>query len=309
MELTPPIDAKAFNVFEAEGWERRVDAYDGFFTPITGRLFGPLLDAVGVVPGTRLLDVATGPGHLPAGPPKGGAVPVGVDVADAMVTRARELYPTLEFHRGDAEELPFADAEFDAVTANFLLPHLARPERAMAELVRVLAPGGRLALATWDVPSRARLFGFFLEAFSEVGAYHRQTSRQDPTSFASPTMPPSPICSLQQGSPDVEVSPIDFNYEAATFDEYWQALQEGNNAVGMSSALLHGQSKETRLRIRDALKQKLNEHRARYPHHHTSCGGQARRREKVELTKSTSSGSERGMRRRSGRLNASRSPA
>ena len=132
MERTPPIDAKAFNAFEAEGWERRVDAYDGFFTPITGRLFGPLLDAVGVVPGTRLLDVATGPGHLPARAAERGAVPVGVDVADAMVTRARELYPTLEFHRGDAEELPFADAEFDAVTANFLLPHLARPERAMA---------------------------------------------------------------------------------------------------------------------------------------------------------------------------------
>ncbi|HUP15105.1 MAG TPA: hypothetical protein VM848_03510, partial [Acidimicrobiia bacterium] len=61
------------------------------------------------------------------------------------------------------------------------------------------------------------------------------------------------------GLRDVEVSPIDFNYEAATFDEYWQALQEGT--VRMSS-LLHGQSKETRLRIRDALKQKLNEHRA-----------------------------------------------
>lgn len=259
MERTPPIDAKAFNAFEAEGWERRVDAYDGFFTPITGRLFGPLLDAVRVVPGTRLLDVATGPGHLPARAAERGAVPVGVDVADAMVTRARELYPTLEFHRGDAEELPFADAEFDAVTANFLLPHLARPERAMAELVRVLAPGGRLALATWDVPSRARLFGFFLEAFSEVGAAPPSDLPAGPDVFRFADDAEFTELLTTAGLRDVEVSPIAFNYETATFDEYWQALQEGT--VRMSS-LLHGQSEETRLRIRDALKQKLDEHRA-----------------------------------------------
>lgn len=259
MERTPPIDAKAFNAFEAEGWERRVDAYDGFFTPITGRLFGPLLDAVRVVPGTRLLDVATGPGHLPARAAERGAVPVGVDVADAMVTRARELYPTLEFHRGDAEELPFADAEFDAVTANFLLPHLARPERAMAELVRVLAPGGRLALATWDVPSRSRLFGFFLEAFSEVGAAPPSDLPAGPDVFRFADDAAFTELLTTAGLRDVEVSPIAFNYETATFDEYWQALQEGT--VRMSS-LLHGQSEETRLRIRDALKQKLDEHRA-----------------------------------------------
>ncbi len=258
MGRTPPIDAKAFNAFEAEGWEGRVDAYDRFFTPITGRLFDPLLDAVRVVPGTRLLDVATGPGHLPARAAERGAVPVGVDVADAMVTRARELYPMLEFHRGDAEELPFADAEFDAVTANFLLPHLARPERAMAELVRVLGSGGRLALATWDVPSRSRLFGFFLEAFSEVGAAPPSDLPAGPDVFRFADDAAFTDLLTAAGLRDVEVSPIDFNHETATFDEYWQALHEGT--VRMSS-LLHGQSEETRLRIRDALKQKLDEHR------------------------------------------------
>jgi len=259
MGRTPPIDAKAFNAFEAEGWEGRVEAYDHFFTPITGRLFDPLLDAVRVVPGTRLLDVATGPGHLPARAAERGAVPVGVDVADAMVTRARELYPTLEFHRGDAEELPFADAEFEAVTANFLLPHLARPERAMAELVRVLAPGGRLALATWDVPSSSRLFGFFLEAFSEVGAAPPSDLPAGPDVFRFADDAAFTELLTTAGLRDVEVSPIAFNYETTTFDEYWQALQEGT--VRMSS-LLHGQSEETSLRIRDALKQKVDEHRA-----------------------------------------------
>jgi hypothetical protein len=89
----PPIDADAFNAFEAAGWEGRVDAYDRFFTAITARLFDPLLDAAGVAPGTRLLDVATGPGHMPARAAERGAVPLGVDVAEAMVGRADELYP------------------------------------------------------------------------------------------------------------------------------------------------------------------------------------------------------------------------
>jgi SAM-dependent methyltransferase len=259
MERTPPIDATAFNAFDAAGWEGRVDAYDRFFTPITGRLFDPLLDAVRVVPGTRLLDVATGPGHLPARAAERGAVPVGVDVADAMVTRARELYPTLEFHRGDAEALPFADAEFDAVTANFLLPHLARPERAMAELVRVLAPGGQLALATWDVPSRARLFGFFLEAFSEVGAAPPPDLPTGPDVFRFADDAAFTELLTTAGLRGVEVSPIGFDYKTATFDEYWQALQEGT--VRMSS-LLHGQSRETRERIRNALKRKFDAHHA-----------------------------------------------
>ena len=117
----PPIDADAFNAFEAAGWEGRVDAYDRFFTAITARLFDPLLDAVGLAPRMRLLDVASGPGHLAARAAERGAVPVGVDIADAMVRRAGALYPALEFHRADAEALPFADGVFDAVTGNFLL--------------------------------------------------------------------------------------------------------------------------------------------------------------------------------------------
>jgi SAM-dependent methyltransferase len=254
-----PIDADAFNAFEAAGWEGRVDAYDRFFTAITARLFDPLLDAVGVAPGTRLLDVASGPGHLAARAAERGAVAVGADVADAMVRRAGERYPALKFHRADAEALPFADGAFDAVTANFLLPHLARPERAVAELVRVLAPGGRLALATWDVPARARLFGIFLEAVGEAGA-------------APPTgLPPGPdvfrfaddvaFAELLAGAGlgEVMVSRIAFEHETATFEDYWRALQDGT--VRMSS-LLHGQTDETREQIRGVLERRLAAHRS-----------------------------------------------
>jgi SAM-dependent methyltransferase len=253
-----PIDADAFNAFEAAGWEGRVDAYDRFFTAITARLFDPLLDAVGVAPGTRLLDVASGPGHLAARAAERGAVPVGVDVADAMVSRAGELYPALEFRQADAEALPFADGVFDAVTGNFLLPHLARPDRAVAELVRVLAPGGRLALATWDVPASARLFGIFLDAVGEVGAAPPTGLPAGPDVFRFADDAAFTELLVAAGLGDVEVSRIAFEHETPTFEEYWRALQEGT--VRMSS-LLHGQTDETREQIRDALERRLGEHR------------------------------------------------
>jgi SAM-dependent methyltransferase len=162
--------AEAFNAFEAAGWERQVQGYEEFFVPITGRLAGPLLDAARVGPGTVTLDVASGPGHIAAAAARRGASVTGVDVAEGMLARAREAHPEVRFLHGDAEALPFDDASFDAVVAGFVLLHLGRPERAAAEFARVLRPGGRVALAMWDFPDRARFIGVLLEATAEVGA-------------------------------------------------------------------------------------------------------------------------------------------
>ena len=57
----PVIDPDAFNAFEARGWEDKAAGYDRFFAGITGQFVEPLLDAASVGPGTRMLDLATGP--------------------------------------------------------------------------------------------------------------------------------------------------------------------------------------------------------------------------------------------------------
>jgi SAM-dependent methyltransferase len=164
------IDEEAFAAFEAAGWNGRAAAYDDFFGPITSRLVDPLLDAVAAGPGVRLLDVASGPGHAAARAAGRGASVVGVDIAEGMAALASQLYPRLDFRVGNAEALPFSGDWFGALVANFLLQHLARPEKAIGEFFRVLAPGGRLALTVWDVPERARLFGVFFDAVATVGA-------------------------------------------------------------------------------------------------------------------------------------------
>ena len=257
MGRAPPIDAQAFDAFEVAGWEGRAEAYDRFFPAITGRLFDPLLDAAGVAPGTRLLDVATGPGHLVARAAERGASATGVDVAEAMVRLAGELYPALEFRRADAASLPFGDGAFDAVTGNFLLPHLAAPEATLTELVRVLAPGGRLALATWDVPAKARLFGAFLEAVGEAGAVAPADLPAGPDVFRFADDAEFAGLLAGAGLEAVDVSRIAFAHDAS-FTDYWRALQEGT--VRMSS-LLHGQTGETRERIRAALERNVAPYR------------------------------------------------
>src|SRR3954453_8826636 len=103
----PPVDADAFNAFEAAGWEERVSGYDDFFAPITTRLVGPLLDAAQVDRGTRVLDVASGPGYVAAAAAERGAVVIGVDIAEGMISLARRRYPALDFRSGNAESLPF----------------------------------------------------------------------------------------------------------------------------------------------------------------------------------------------------------
>jgi SAM-dependent methyltransferase len=84
-----------------------------------------------------------------------GAHPVGVDVATAMVERARARCPNLTFVVGDALRLPFPDASFDAVTMNFGILHVSQPERALAEAHQVLVPDGRLAFTTWVAQGNA----------------------------------------------------------------------------------------------------------------------------------------------------------
>ena len=92
--------------------------------------------------GTRVLDVATGPGTIAGVAAARGADVVGLDFSGAMIAEATRLHPAVAFREGDAHALPFDAASFDAVVMNFGLLHLARPETAMAEAHRVLRGDG-----------------------------------------------------------------------------------------------------------------------------------------------------------------------
>lgn len=248
------INLDAFDDFEASAWEERVDGYVGFFGAVTGRLVKPLLDLARVGPGTRVLDVATGPGYVAAEAARRGASAWGVDVAEAMVARAATEHPGIEFTRADAQSLPFENGAFDAVVGNFGLPHFGRPELAVAEGVRVLAPDGRLALTTWDVPAEMRMFGVFLEAVGEAGAGPPDGLPPGPDVFRFSDDVEFRRLLERQDLVDVALRRIAFTHRVESFDDFWRALQRGT--VRMASLVL-GQPEEVRERIRTALEQRL----------------------------------------------------
>ena len=253
---TPTVDPDAFNAFEAAGWAQRADGYHRFFASLTTRVIEPLLDAAGVGAGKRVLDVATGPGYCAAAATARGADAVGVDVAGEMLTLARRLHPGIEFVQGNAEHLPFDDGSFDAVVGNFLILHLGRPEQGVAELARVLRSGGRLALSTWDLPGRTRLFGVFLEAAEEAGAVPPDIPAGPPFfRFAEE----SEFARLLEGAglTDVEVQTLSLTHRLTGADELWDGFCDG---TVRTRALLFGQGPETIERIRTAFDRRVREY-------------------------------------------------
>lgn len=108
--------------------------------------------AAAMLGGRSVLDAATGEGygaHLLAA---AGAEVTGVEIDPATVEHARRSYPEIDVRLGDVTALPFPDARFDAVVSFETIEHVAAPELAIAEFLRVLAPGGLLVLSTPNAP-------------------------------------------------------------------------------------------------------------------------------------------------------------
>ncbi len=129
-----------------------------------------VLELAGPLEEKRLLDVGTGDGTYAIAAAERGAQVVGLDVSqemlDAARLRAEQAGLELELREGWAEALPFDDGEFDLVLAVTILCFVAEPQKAVAEMARVLAPGGRLVLAdlgrwsTWAAWRRVKgVFG------------------------------------------------------------------------------------------------------------------------------------------------------
>lgn len=133
-------------------------AYEDLYVPALSREWAPrLLKLVGLRSGNRILDVACGTGIVGREAakvvgPKGKVV--GLDPDTGMITVARRKARKLEWKVGRAGSLPEPDQSFDVVTCQFGLMFVSDPREALSEMARVLVPGGKLALAVWDVAAK-----------------------------------------------------------------------------------------------------------------------------------------------------------
>ena len=200
--------------------------------------------------GTRTFYLASGPGYVAAAAAERGASVTGVDVAkEAMVSLARGLNPGIEFLQADVHELPFDDASFDAVVANFLILHLGRPDAAAAEFARVLRTGGRLALTAWDLPERARFLGVFLDAVAEAGATPPEDIPTGPDFFRFSIDEELDALLREQGLDDRSVTTVAFTDSGRQPTSSGTACSVDGPDLG---ALIQRQSEEVQQRIRAA---------------------------------------------------------
>ncbi len=243
-------DAKAFHDFEHDGWERAAAHYGGAFGGLTAKAAGPLLDAAAVSAGTRVLDVASGPGYVAGEAAARGAGVIGVDFAAAMVIEARRRHPAIAFREGDAEALPFEDSSFDAVVMNFGMLHLARPDTAIAEARRVLRPGGRYAFTVWAPPEKAVAFRMILRAIEELGNPHVPLPEGPP--FFRFSDPDATRVTLEQaGFADVEAGELPLTWHLTSANAVFDALSRGGVRT---AAVLRAQTPEAFAAIGDAVR-------------------------------------------------------
>jgi demethylmenaquinone methyltransferase / 2-methoxy-6-polyprenyl-1,4-benzoquinol methylase len=135
--------------------------------------------AVGAGPGERVLDLAAGTGTSSEPFADAGAVVVPSDFSLGMLRVGKDRSADLPFVAGDATRLPFADAAFDAVTISFGLRNVVDTPAALAEMLRVVRPGGRVVICEFSHPTWAPLRAAYLEMFlrglpSVAGAVTRE---------------------------------------------------------------------------------------------------------------------------------------
>jgi SAM-dependent methyltransferase len=228
--------------------------YERFWSAITGQAIEALLEGARVGAGGRVLDVGTGTGEAAASAAQRGADATGVDIARAMVEIAARRHPGSRFVRASVTELPFADGSFDAVVGNIMIQHVGEPQRAARELARVLAPGGRVGLSTWDMPARSPLFAALLGAVADAGVPAPSEVPPGPSFFQFADETAFRALLVGGGFVDVEVDAVSVDVPARSADELMVALAEGTVRTG---ALLRAADDSQRRSIRTSLESRL----------------------------------------------------
>jgi SAM-dependent methyltransferase len=245
-------ERRAFGEFEKRGWEKAADSYHRHFGVLTQQSSEALLDAACAQAGSKVLDVATGPGYVAATAHQRGADAIGLDFSPTQVELARKTYPGIEFRQGDAENLPFESGRFDAVVMGLCLLHLPNAERAVAEAFRVLRPGGYFAATVWAKPEHNPAFRIVLGAIERHGA--KVDLPPGPPFFRFADAEEAGRVLLAAGFVEPQTQIVPQYWRHASPDDLFAAFNEG--AV-RAAAMLRAQPEQTHEKIRLAVREEV----------------------------------------------------
>lgn len=244
--MCPTMTLTAFDEHERSRWAGRASAYERSFGRLCAYPAEALLDAAAVRAGVRVLDVGTGPGTVAALALRRGAEVAAVDAEPSMLDRARRAAAGAQVGPGTLPDLPFPDGRFDAAVANFVVNHVGDPAAAVAELRRVVRPGGRVAVTIWPWPQPPlqRLWG---QAFSAAGC---EPSAGLPRVAAEKDFDRTVdgLAGLLAGSGLGDVRCATLSWDHRTDPEDWWAGPA--NGIGLLGQLMEEQPPAVRDRIR-----------------------------------------------------------
>jgi len=214
---------------QPEAWNLVSPGYTDVLLPEFTKYGLSVLERVPLTKSNNVLDVATGPGTMAMLLSPLVKQVTGIDFADQMIEQAREQVSkrginNIDLHVGDAQTLPFADESFDAAFSMFGLIFFPDRNQGLKEMVRVLRPGGKVALTSWvpfkEVPLIQALF-------AAIGRHLN-------TPFGSDGPPPLGTSELihaelgAAGFVTIETVRIEHTSHAPSLQAYWQTMAKAN---------------------------------------------------------------------------------
>lgn len=230
------------------------EAYERFMGRWSARLALPYLDFVRLREGSRLVDVGCGTGAIAEALASANTFVsvLGIDPADGFVGYCRDRFPNprFSFEQGNALELAYPDASFDAAVSLLVLMLIPDPRKATAEMRRVTKPGGIVSACTWD--------GAGMEMSAIIW---EEALKLDPSVAGKAERPKhcnakGQLAALWQeaGLEGVEETMIEMRTDFDSFDDYWAPYLEGVGPTGGYVAALPSDRREA---LASALKRRF----------------------------------------------------
>jgi ubiquinone/menaquinone biosynthesis C-methylase UbiE len=205
-------------------------SYDNFMGRYSVRLAPLFADFAGIGAGQRVLDVGAGTGALTAELIRRGAETSAADPSPPFVAALHERFPDIGAHEAPAEQLPWPDESFDAALAQLVVTFMRDAPAGIAEMQRVVRPGGVVAVCMWDREGMEMLAA--VSRTQQALDPNRQGSEQQ-TNYRSR----EEIAGLFGDDVEVELLEVEAGYTG--IDEFWNAIADGAGPAGVWAASLN----------------------------------------------------------------------
>jgi len=215
-------------------------AYSQFMGRYSEPLAAEFLTAIGLADGVRVLDVGCGPGALTSrlADRLGLDRVCAVDPSEPFVAAVRARLPGIDARRAKAENLPFADDEFDCAAAQLVVHFMKDPVAGLTEMARVTRPGGLVAANVWDHAGGAGPLSTFWRAVAAL-----DPDAADESKLAGARQGHLVELFGQAGLRDVAETVLTVRVGYENFEQWWQPFTLGVGPAGAHVAALNDQQR------------------------------------------------------------------